>query len=123
MRIDTYTILILEKNETLLEVLDVVLIGRYRCIYVGTLEKAKELFEDKSHQLNLVITEDSLPDGTGLDLVLLCNQAQIPCIGISENTSMKNRFLESGATDFLVKPVDYDKLLKVVWGMVEQTKF
>ncbi len=123
MDLNLWNILILEKNKDLLEVLEVVLIGRYQCVYVGTLDQARKLLVDRKIEFHMVITEDILPDGSGLDLVLLCNQDHIPCVGISESVLMKGVFFKAGVIDFLVKPVDYDRLLNVVWGVVGNMRY
>ncbi len=68
------------------------------------------------HHVDLVVTDISMPDGTGLDLLAYVrqNRPEIKVIIISayEKFSYAHQALSMGASAYLLKPVDDEELLK-----------
>ena len=82
----------------------------------GDVESAKELLSEGG--FDVCLTDMQLPDGTGLDLVkhVQATQPNLPIAVITAygNQSLAVESLKAGAFDFVSKPVDIDKLRKLV---------
>ena len=71
-----------------------------------------------SRQYNLCLTDMRLPDGSGLDIVMLANQQKIP-VPVAVITAFGSAgnavdALKAGAFDYLAKPVALDQLRALV---------
>lgn len=82
----------------------------------GNVSTAKEMLAESA--FDVCLTDMQLPDGTGLDLVKHV-QTRFPDLPIAVITAYGNQSLaveslKAGAFDFVSKPVDIDKLRKLV---------
>ncbi|MGH8668972.1 MAG: sigma-54-dependent transcriptional regulator [Burkholderiales bacterium] len=88
----------------------------YAVARAGTLKQAMTLVE--AGELDLVVTDLKLPDGTGLDVIaaLRGRQPSLPIIMITSYSSMESAIaaLRAGAVDYIVKPFDNDEFLHAV---------
>jgi len=74
----------------------------------------------KAHQVQLVLTDQHMPKMDGLTLIrtlrslTMYNKVPILMLTTESNSAMKTQGKEAGATGWLVKPFNPEKLLEVV---------
>ena len=72
----------------------------------------------KTAELDLVVTDLRLPDGTGLDAIRAsrARHPELPIIMITSYSSMESAIaaLRAGAVDYIIKPFDNDEFLHAV---------
>jgi DNA-binding NtrC family response regulator len=82
----------------------------------GTLKQG--LARVEAGELDLVVTDLKLPDGTGLDAIgaIRGRDAALPIIMITSYSSMESAIaaLRAGAVDYIIKPFDNDEFLHSV---------
>ncbi len=105
-------ILIVDDNESLARGLVVYLKGeRHDARIAGTVRDALHLAESKA--FDLVITDLRLPDGTGLEVIKACRQAEDPpeVILMTAYSSVETAVeaMKLGALDYLTKPVPLEE--------------
>jgi DNA-binding NtrC family response regulator len=71
-----------------------------------------------SPDIDLVVTDLKLPDGTGLDVIagVRARRPRLPIIMITSYSSMESAIdaLRAGANDYVIKPFDNDELLRAL---------
>lgn len=87
-------------------------------------EEAKDGFEAlqklPTKQFDLLFVDINMPNINGLELIDYCKQSEqykhIPIIIISTEDSIQDqqKGLELGASDFLMKPIQLDRLIEVL---------
>ena len=108
-------ILVVEDDEALLKYIEYWLLkDGYKIITSSTGYEALKLIE--SEKFDLIISDISMPSLSGLELLsYLKNKidSKIPVILISalDQQSVIMTAIKLGASDFLVKPINYDELL------------
>jgi DNA-binding response OmpR family regulator len=109
-------ILIVDDEQTVLDILQQVLSPQYECLVATTVGKALSTLEDTP--VELVITDISLPDRSGLELIGLVRQVQphTPVIAISgiNDVEYARGLLEMGAFAYLSKPFQLDEVTGTV---------
>ena len=110
-------ILIVEDEASMRRILSVLLQGdSHETSEAGTFAKAEK--ELASRQFDLVITDQKLPDGVGLDVVTLCRDADppIPVLMITAyaTVDLAVQAMRQGAFDFIGKPFEPDNVLAAV---------
>jgi two-component system OmpR family response regulator len=109
-------ILIVEDEADLCLLLELILTdGKTSIDHVKNLKAAKEFLA--AEQPNLIVLDNRLPDGLGLDLLpfLKSNYPSVRVIMISgKDGAVKDLALENGAHIFLTKPFTKDKLYSSV---------
>jgi len=111
------TILCVEDDLDTQEMLKILLSERgYECASAGTCSAALRLVREK--KIALLVLDNSLPDGTGVEL---CQQVrefdkQLPIIFVSGSAHEIERFdaLKSGANAFLTKPLIFDEFFALL---------
>ncbi len=82
----------------------------------GTLKEAMAHVE--AGDLDLVVTDLKLPDGTGLDAIALIRGRHpgLPIVMITSYSSMESAIgaLRAGAVDYVIKPFNNDEFLRAV---------
>ena len=82
----------------------------------ATLKQAITLVE--ATEVDLVVTDLKLPDGTGLDVIalLLGRDPGLPIVMITSYSSMESAIaaLRAGAADYVIKPFNNDEFLRAV---------
>jgi len=72
----------------------------------------------EASELDLVVTDLKLPDGTGLDVVagVRARRPRLPIIMITSYSSMESAIeaLRAGANDYVIKPFNNDEFLRAV---------
>lgn len=69
-------------------------------------------------ELDLVVTDLKLPDGTGLDVIagVRARRPRLPIIMITSYSSMESAIdaLRAGANDYVIKPFNNDEFLRAI---------
>ncbi|HEX6317501.1 MAG TPA: sigma-54 dependent transcriptional regulator [Burkholderiales bacterium] len=82
----------------------------------GTVQAGLECI--RASELDLVITDLRLPDGTGLDVIRAsrARHPELPLVMITSYSSMESAIasLRAGAVDYIIKPFDNDEFLHAV---------
>jgi DNA-binding NtrC family response regulator len=72
----------------------------------------------EERELDLVVTDLKLPDGTGLDVIagVRARRPRLPIIMITSYSSMESAIdaLRAGANDYVIKPFDNDEFLRAI---------
>ena len=72
----------------------------------------------EASELDLVVTDLKLPDGTGLDVIagVRARRPRLPIIMITSYSSMESAIdaLRAGANDYVIKPFNNDEFLRAV---------
>lgn len=111
-------VLIVEDQEDFLELLKLVLEGEgYYVAAAEDGEKAIELL--KQFRPAVIVTDLMMPKVSGIDLIRYVRQRQelskIPIIAASAaQTDSLNEAMQAGANEMVKKPVDFDKLVKLL---------
>jgi len=88
----------------------------YAVSHAATLKASLERI--KRSDLDLVVTDLKLPDGTGLDVIaaVRAHRPRLPIIVITSYSSMESAIaaLRAGAADYVIKPFDNDELLRAI---------
>jgi DNA-binding NtrC family response regulator len=84
----------------------------------ATAAEAKKLFLEDPHQFDLVITDYSMPDQTGLELgqEMLAFRPGLPiliCTGYGAGLT-RDKALQAGIVDVLQKPLEWDELCTAI---------
>ncbi len=113
----TYKALVVDDEPDIRELLDITLSRmEIDCSTAATVGEAKELLQSCS--FNLCLTDMSLPDGNGIDLVnwMQTNCPDTPVAVITAYGSMDAAIsaLKCGAFDFVSKPVELPRLRELV---------
>jgi len=86
-------------------------------------EAAKQI---KQHDADIIILDQKLPDGTGIDFFrhLKNSSSEIPVIMLTavDRSDVAVQAMKLGAYDYVTKPVNYDELVIVVEKALESTR-
>jgi DNA-binding NtrC family response regulator len=110
-------ILLVDDDPGLSEVI-VMLLERegYAVSHSATRKQALTILE--SRELDLVITDLKLPDGTGLDVIagVRARRPRLPIIMITSYSSMESAIdaLRAGANDYVIKPFNNEEFLRAI---------
>jgi len=110
-------ILLVDDDPGLSEVI-VMLLERegYAVFHAPTRKRGIAIVEGR--ELDLVITDLKLPDGTGLDVVagVRARRPRLPIIMITSYSSMESAIeaLRAGANDYVIKPFDNEQFLGAI---------
>lgn len=119
-----YKILVVEDNEDMLSAVSSTLKAQgNEVLSAESAEKAKEiLFDDDD--IDIGILDINLPGESGLELTQYIRDMDInvPLIAITARDSLKDKIegLESGFTDYIVKPFDLNELVARVHAHLRQ---
>jgi DNA-binding NtrC family response regulator len=110
-------ILLIDDDPGLSEVIELLLVREgYAVKRAGTVRGGIESVREA--QIELVITDLKLPDGTGLNVIaaIHATHPQMPIIMITSYSSIESAIgaLRAGAFDYVIKPFDNDELLHAV---------
>jgi DNA-binding NtrC family response regulator len=110
-------ILLIDDDAGLSEVIGMLLEREgYAFERAGTVQAGLERI--RASELDLVITDLRLPDGTGLDVIRAsrARHPELPLIMITSYSSMESAIasLRAGAVDYIIKPFDNDEFLHAV---------
>ena len=110
-------ILLVDDDPGLSEVI-VMLLERegYAALHAATRKQAIAMVEDR--ELDLIVTDLKLPDGTGLDVIaaVRARRPKLPIIMITSYSSMESAIdaLRAGANDYVIKPFDNEEFLRAI---------
>jgi DNA-binding NtrC family response regulator len=110
-------ILVIDDDPGLSEVI-LLLLSRegYAAERAGTLKAGLQKIE--AAEVDLVVTDLKLPDGTGLDAIRMIRERHpgVPIIMITSYSSMESAIaaLRAGAVDYIIKPFDNDEFLHAI---------
>jgi DNA-binding response OmpR family regulator len=91
----------------------------YSTMTAGSVAEAKRLCD--GHRFDLLIADLSLPDGSGADLMRHDENCFGKGIIVSgHDEEQKQLGMAAGYSDYLLKPIGFDDLLKVVRRVLEK---
>ncbi len=110
-------VLVIDDDPGLAEVIELLLNREgYAAERAGTLKAGLDRI--RAVEVDLVITDLKLPDGTGLDAIraIRAGHTELPIIMITSYSSMESAIaaLRAGAVDYIIKPFDNDEFLHAV---------
>jgi DNA-binding NtrC family response regulator len=110
-------ILVIDDDPGLSEVIQLLLSREgYAAERAGTLKAGLQRIE--AAEVDLVVTDLKLPDGTGLDAIRMIRERhpRVPIIMITSYSSMESAIaaLRAGAVDYIIKPFDNDEFLHAI---------
>jgi len=80
----------------------------------------------RSEQPDLIIMDIAMPKLDGYTAVKIIKKAEatkhIPIIMLTGKDQMKELFIVEGVNEYVVKPFDYDELVKMVKRLLEESK-
>lgn len=113
-------ILIVEDNELNQEIICAV-IDEIQIPYDVANDGSEAIEKVKNNNYDLILTDLYMPDVDGITAILEirkmeANNNNVPIIVLSavDSQEIKKRAYYAGATDFIVKPIDFDYLKKLV---------
>jgi len=121
----TETLLVVEDEEMLLMSLQMVLVEKgYKVLSAVDGLKALKIYQERKNDIALVLTDLGLPSISGLEVCqrikkINPNEHMILATGYLD-PGMKSEFLKAGIQQFLYKPYDLKKVLKVVRGVLDK---
>ncbi len=77
-----------------------------------SISEGKQVIEE--HQPDLVFLDIELPDGLGFDLISQISNPSFIVIFITAHNKYAQQAIQYGALDFLLKPIGYEELQKVI---------
>lgn len=115
-------ILLVEDHEDSAAVFERLLVRRgFQVLRAATLKEG--LAHLDGSDVDLVIADLSLPDGSGLDLMHGLTSRRVPAIALSGHAAPEDerRSLEAGFSRHLVKPVDFPALHAAIQDLLRRT--
>ncbi len=118
-------ILVIDDDPGLAEVIGMLLEREgYAFERAGTVKAGLERIH--AGELDLVITDLRLPDGTGLDVIAAsrARYPELPLIMITSYSSMESAIasLRAGAVDYIIKPFDNEEFLHAIARTLEERR-
>jgi len=87
-------------------------------------EQAMRLLEEVGSKSDFIILDLSIPKGDGHSILELCKSSNTPPIVVvftsSSNGEDRRRALESGASDYVIKPAGFNAFMHAVQDIVER---
>jgi two-component system, cell cycle sensor histidine kinase and response regulator CckA len=121
----TETLLVVEDEEMLMMSLRMVLVEKgYKVLSAGDGLMALKIYQEKKNEIALVLTDLGLPNITGLEVCqrikkIKPKERMILATGFLD-PEMKSEFLKAEIRDFLYKPYDLKKVLKVIREVLDK---
>lgn len=120
----TETILVIEDEETLRELLKATLAAKgYTVLVAGDGEEALQVFSEHKNHIKLVLSDMGLPklDGAAVFSILKKNNPELPVIMASGyiEPKAKESLLENGVKAFIQKPYEADEILKRIREVID----
>lgn len=123
--VHSYRVLVVDDDEFFLEFFDAVLSSAG--IHVQTLSKPENILKTiKKFKPELILTDLYMPQCSGIEMAKIIRQnnhyLDIPIVFLSseQETSKQLTAIETGADDFLTKPIDPSKLIAAVVNRAER---
>ncbi len=122
----TFTVLAIEDNASNLRLLEVVLQRRPEVTLLSAMQGSVGLDLARQFAPDLILLDLNLPDMTGMQVLAHLRNAEVtrstPVVIVSADatTSQIERLLHAGATDYLTKPFDIQKFLKLLDARLAQ---
>jgi DNA-binding NtrC family response regulator len=113
----TERVLLVDDDPGLSEVIGILLEREgYGVEYASTVKTGLERIDEPN--VDLVVTDLKLPDGTGLDVIagVRARRPRLPIIMITSYSSMESAIdaLRAGANDYVIKPFNNDEFLRAI---------
>ena len=91
---------------------------------VSTAASGREALQQMSSRWDVVVTDISMPDGTGYDLIAEVRQSgsRVPMIALTalDTSDHRGQILSSGFARHLTKPLLPERLIAVVWEVASR---
>ena len=118
-------VLVIDDDPGLAEVIELLLSREgYDVERAGSVKAGLERIADR--EVDLVITDLKLPDGTGLDAIraIRAGHGNLPIIMITSYSSLESAIgaLRAGAVDYIIKPFDNDELLHAIARALDERR-
>ncbi|MCU0822564.1 MAG: response regulator, partial [Spirochaetes bacterium] len=123
-----HTILIVEDNADMVNLLVDLLGSYYNTLYVSNGREAIDILHSEKHDIDLILADVMMPVMDGHDLTEAIRKdaryESIPIILLTAKAdiSMKVEGLEKGATDYITKPFDFRELLVRIKAQIEMKR-
>ncbi|KAB2952115.1 EAL domain-containing protein [Heliorestis acidaminivorans] len=119
------TILLVEDDENIRIQMERILKRFFHQVFLAQDgEEGLEIFRSKSKEIDIVITDIAMPNMNGLDMVQAMEEYRLnqPVIVISAHNDSDNllKAISVGVDHFIIKPVNVDKLTKVLHKVILQ---
>ena len=115
-----HTVLYIEDNLTNLKLMERVLARRPGIALVSAMQGRMGVTLARAHRPDLIFLDQNLPDMTGLEVLRRLRAdpgtGELPIVVISADVSdgLRRRMFNAGASEFVTKPFDVDRLLEIV---------
>jgi len=120
MSADVRTVLYVEDNLSNLKLMERVLARRPRITLVSAMQGSLGVTLARDHRPDLILLDLDLPDMRGEEVLARLHSdpatAEVPIVVISADATpgQRARLVDAGASDFITKPFDVDRLLQIV---------
>lgn len=97
----------------------------YTTVKVGTIRSAREVLEPNAKEIDLILLDYNLPDGTGMEILEFLKEKSIiiPVLIMTGFLDIKTAVgaIKKGATDYITKPINQEELLMQIGEVLRPT--
>lgn len=120
-----YSVLVAEDNETALKYISEIIGRFFEKVYIARDgEEAFEIF--KNNHIDIIITDINMPKKNGIELIediRKCNEkVKIIIISAYNEDEYFQKAIEENVDGYIIKPIDLNKLLKILFKTVNNLK-
>jgi len=97
----------------------------FECLCASSAEEAIAIAEKEKDGINIILMDMMMPGMDGYQAIAILsgkkNTAQIPIVAVTAQAMPgdKEKCIEAGATDYVSKPVNVDRLLEIIHAHIK----